>query len=132
VVRAVIGNLKVCTSCEQVCNTPLLCSDEEEIRRVKKRIELNDAGAFHKLAGWYFHGRHGLSQDYGKAFELFNRGAELGSVSLLIPYLPRYIIMVMESRGMKKNLFVTSCLQLWEEAKLQGTCLVTRSIMTII
>ena len=43
-------------------------------------MELNDANAFYELASWYYHGRYGLPQDYKKAFELFNRGAELGSI----------------------------------------------------
>ena len=48
--------------------------------RVKKRIELNDSNAFYELATWYYCGKNGLPQDIGKAFELWNRAAELGSV----------------------------------------------------
>ena len=63
------------------CRVHLPSTTDERIQRVKKRMELNDVGAFHKLAVWYFHGDNGLSQDHRKAFELFNRGAELGSVA---------------------------------------------------
>ena len=63
------------------CRMSVDVTDEEEIRRVKKRMELHDANAFHKLGDWYFNGVKGLPQDYRKAFELFIRGAELGSVT---------------------------------------------------
>ena len=43
-------------------------------------MELHDANAFDKLAGWYHHGENGLPQDDRKAFKLFQRGAELGSI----------------------------------------------------
>ena len=72
------GSLKRCCP---FCTVPLSITNGEQIERVKKRMELNDANAFHELAGWYYHGNTGLEQDLRKAFELFNRGAELGSVS---------------------------------------------------
>ena len=71
------GNMKRCCP---YCRVPLPSSDNEDIQRVKKRMELNDANAFYEIACWYYHGKKGLPQDNRKAFELFNRGAWLGSV----------------------------------------------------
>jgi len=69
------GNLKGLCS---FCRVPIHTSCEERIQRVKKRMKLNDAGAFHWLGDSYRHGNNGLQQDLRKAFELFQRGAELG------------------------------------------------------
>ena len=41
-------------------------------------MKLNDAGAFRWLGDSYSHGNNGLQKDLRKAFELYNRGAELG------------------------------------------------------
>jgi TPR repeat protein len=44
-----------------------------------KRVEANDAGAMHVLAGYYQQGAlFGLQQDHSKAMELFASAAELG------------------------------------------------------
>jgi len=69
------GNLKRCCP---YCRVPLPSSDIENMKRVKKRMQLNDAEAFHELATWYYHG-NGVPQDHKKAFEFYSRGAELGS-----------------------------------------------------
>ena len=69
------GKMKDCCP---FCRMP--STDDEGIQRVKKRTELNDANAFHWLAGLYKLGLCG-PQDHRKVFELYSRGAELGSVS---------------------------------------------------
>ena len=71
------GTLKRCCP---FCRLPLANSDNEDIQRVKKRIKLKDGDAFLALGVKYYDGTNGLPQDYRKAFELFNRGAEVGSV----------------------------------------------------
>jgi len=50
------------------------------IKRLKKRVELDDAVAIHNLGAYYYYSRglHGFPQDYEKALELFHRAAELG------------------------------------------------------
>jgi len=63
------------------CRSPPPKSDEEKIKRYEKRIELNDADAFHCLGCSYFIGSHGLPQNYAKALELWHRAGELGSAS---------------------------------------------------
>jgi len=47
----------------------------------KKRMKLNDSEAFHELGNSYYRGGMGLPQDNRKAFELWKRGAELGSIT---------------------------------------------------
>lgn len=69
------GNLKDWCS---LCRVPRPNSDEK-MRRLKRRMELNDANAFNVLAGWYCTGSSGLSRDINKAFELWAKAAELGS-----------------------------------------------------
>ena len=51
---------------------------EEEIQRVKKRMEAGDAHAMFNLGCWYRDGVYGLPQDHAKALELFYRSGDLG------------------------------------------------------
>lgn len=44
-----------------------------------KRVDGNDAGAMHVLAGYYHYGNGAFQQDHAKAIELYTRAAELGS-----------------------------------------------------
>jgi len=48
---------------------------------MRKRVEANDPQAFVLLGFAYNDGQYGLAQDSSKAFELWSRAAELGSVS---------------------------------------------------
>ena len=71
------GNLKDwCAFCRQ----PNPNSLEELMERVKKRIAMGDAEAFHWLGGQYYDGNGYFSQDYNRAFTLWNKAADLGSV----------------------------------------------------
>ena len=81
------GNIKKWCS---FCRVPLPLSNnsipthhanKEQLKRLKKRMKLNDAEAFYVLGCAYRDGDIGLSQDMIKAFELLNQAAELGSVS---------------------------------------------------
>jgi len=60
------------------CRTPMPTSVEEDMKRMEKRIKLNDARAIHNLGGFYSEGRFGLPQSRAKALELYHRAAELG------------------------------------------------------
>jgi len=60
------------------CRIPLSTSDEEIITRYKKRVDMNDAIAFHNLGCHYRNGRLGLPRDHAKALELWHRASELG------------------------------------------------------
>jgi len=62
------------------CRVPYPHSNKEIMKRLKKRMKLNDAEAFFTLGMKYHYGKMGLAQDANKAWELTNRSAELGSV----------------------------------------------------
>jgi TPR repeat protein len=61
------------------CQTEAPSSDEEDIERLKKRVEANDAWAMFHLGSYYQHGMLGLRQDHAKALELYHKSAKLGS-----------------------------------------------------
>ena len=63
-----------------ICRVQVL-NDKERFKRLEKRIESNDAEAFYLMALFYNNGSYGLSRDSEKAIELWNKAAELGSVS---------------------------------------------------
>jgi len=60
------------------CRTPAPTSKEDLIPRYKKRMEVNDAQAFHEMGIFYVQGSHGLPQYNTKALELLQRAGELG------------------------------------------------------
>ena len=59
------------------CRTPIPTSEEEAIKRVKKRMETGDAIAIFSLGCYFNTGESSLPQDYTKALELYHRAAEL-------------------------------------------------------
>ena len=61
------------------CRIPISSSNEEYVKRIKKRVELNDAEACEMLGSAYITGNFGLPQDYERAVELFCQGAKFGS-----------------------------------------------------
>jgi len=61
------------------CRIPYPNSEKETVKRIKKRMKLNDALAFLDLGMQYRDGHMGLPQDREKAFELWIKAAELGS-----------------------------------------------------
>jgi len=92
------GNLKPFCS---FCRVPMPFSfdksnrnhaNKEQLKRLKKRMELNDAEAFYVLGCAYRDGDVGLSQDMNKAFELLNQSAELGSISAHYSLALSYLI----------------------------------------
>ena len=60
------------------CRTPDLDTDEENITRMKKRVEANDPIAIHNVGCYYLDGMYGYPLDYVKALELWHRAGELG------------------------------------------------------
>ena len=60
------------------CRTPFATSDEEMIKRYKKRVEVNDAIAIRNFGGFYAGGQFGLPQNMAKALELWHRAGDLG------------------------------------------------------
>jgi len=61
------------------CRNEAISSDEEDIERLKKRVEANDALAVVRLGSYYEYGMTGLQQDHAKALELYHKSAKLGN-----------------------------------------------------
>jgi len=59
------------------CRTPWPESNNEIMKRMNKRLELNDPTAMYNKGCDYEEGLHGLSKDYTKALEFYHRAAEL-------------------------------------------------------
>ena len=60
------------------CRTPAPDTGEELVKRIRKRVERNDAFANGILGSFYFHGAYGLTQDKINALKLYHRAGELG------------------------------------------------------
>jgi len=65
------------------CRTPNANSNEDDIIRLKKRVELGDALAMYNIGGKYYLGDDGFPQNYIEALELWHKAGELG-------YAPAY------------------------------------------
>ena len=63
------------------CRVPISKSSEVTVRRIMKRVEVDDAYAICDLGLCYYNGERGLPQDRDKALELLHRAGELGSAS---------------------------------------------------
>ena len=59
------------------CRTPFPSTDED-IRRLKKRMEVGDTYAFLMMGCYYVEGECSLPQDSAKALELYHRAAKFG------------------------------------------------------
>ena len=53
------------------CNADRGKTDEQEVEGMMKRVEANDPGAIHMLAGCYYQGLNGFQQDHARAIKLF-------------------------------------------------------------
>jgi len=60
------------------CRTQFPISNEEMIKRQKKRVDIDDPLAMFMTGCDYQEGTDGFTQNYGKAFGLFYRAGELG------------------------------------------------------
>ncbi|KAL7456343.1 hypothetical protein ACHAWC_007870 [Mediolabrus comicus] len=63
------------------CRAPVLVSSQtpEMIKRINKRMDVHDCGAFHLLGTIYSKGWYGVEKDMNKAADLWTQGAALGS-----------------------------------------------------
>ena len=61
------------------CRTPPAESGDEEVERLRKRMEKGNPSAYNNLAGHYANGTRGLPQDWAKANELYLKAGDLGS-----------------------------------------------------
>ena len=71
------GNMNRCCP---FCRVSLPFSDRQKSKRYKKRREVGDAEALHKLGNQYKDGSSGLQQNFEKALELQLESARLGSI----------------------------------------------------
>ena len=71
---AMVGDDNLCP----FCRTPAPYSDDENIKRIRKRVEVNDAQAMFELGCPYAEGKWGMPQDMDKALKLWHRSGELG------------------------------------------------------
>ena len=69
------GNLKC-----PFCNANKILPVEIALEQTMKRVEANDANSLWQLGGYYGKGIFGLQKDHKKAFELYTRAAEHGSI----------------------------------------------------
>ena len=60
------------------CRTPGPKTDKEDMDRLKRRVEQNDAFALLQLGEKYLHGHDGLKKDLTKAMDLFLEAGKLG------------------------------------------------------
>jgi len=59
------------------CRTPMATSHVETMKRLGKRIDLNDSNAINNMGCHYAGGHLGLPRNFAKALELWHRAAEL-------------------------------------------------------
>ena len=74
IIRSKKTAIPLCSFCRTVEPT----SEEEVIKRLQKRVELNDTQAITTMGFYYSQGMDGLPKDHTKAFELWEHAAELG------------------------------------------------------
>jgi TPR repeat protein len=70
------GNGGTCPFCKA---DTLSGTDEEEVEKLMKRVEANDAGTMYALGHYYNQGQLGLQQDLAKGVKLWTQAAKLGS-----------------------------------------------------
>lgn len=82
------GKMKDCCA---FCRVPPPKSNKELMKRIKRRMKLNDPGSFYLMGTYYYQGERGLPQSKKKATELWIQAAELGHLeahhSLSLLYL---------------------------------------------
>ena len=66
------------------CRTPNHETDEEYVKRIKKRVEVNDPVAIHNLGVYYSEGMYGFPLDHKKALEFWHRAVELGHTKAFV------------------------------------------------
>ena len=71
------GNIIVGKNCP-FCRTPVPFSDEEFLKRLKKRMEVGDPYASTSMGSYYHLGHYGLPQDSAKATELWHKAGKFG------------------------------------------------------
>ena len=97
------------------CRVPNPKTDKELLKRLKKRLKMNDPYAFLNLGCFYRDGSTSLPQDKKKAIELWNRAVELGSVGAHYDLGRAYIY---GTEGVDRDL--EKALHHWKVAAIRG------------
>ena len=96
------------------CRTPTPRSDDDIVKRLHKRMVVDDEKAVTLIGNHYSHGMHGLSRDYAKALELWHQAAELGSAEAYFSIGNAYY----NGRGVEMDM--KKAFQYWEIAAMKG------------
>ena len=96
------------------CRTPPPESDEEWVKRNRKRMDMNDPRAIYNLGCCFYQGDNGLPQNYAKALELWQRAGELGGADGYHGIGNAY----KEGNGVERN--ETKAEHYWELAAMGG------------
>ena len=107
---ATTGHDKLCP----FCRAPAPTSDEENNKRVKKRIDLGDAQAMNVLGLNYNQGLHGLTQNHDKSLELWHRAAERGNAEAYHNIGCEYF----NGEGVERD--EKKAMHYWEQAAMNG------------
>ena len=97
------------------CRTPPPNSNEEEVKRVKKLMEKDNAQAFYQLGGYYRNSIKGLPQDMAKTNELYLRAGELGCAKAY------FNVGVCYEEGMGVEIDKKKAKHYWELAAMNGS-----------
>ena len=76
-----LGNIIIGKKCS-FCRTPFPTSEASEIKRLKKRMEVDDTYAFFLMGYYYGVGECGLPQNSTKAMELWHKAGRDGYTNL--------------------------------------------------
>lgn len=88
---------------------------EEFIDRYRKRVEAGDANGIHNYAvDCYANGKYGFTQDYVKAFELYQQAADLGFVAAIYTIGFAYL----NGKGVERD--KKKAKNYWELAAMRG------------
>jgi len=109
---------KICPFCR--ATTP--DTNEEIIKRLQKRVELNDAQAITLVGSYYSEGMFGLPQDYDRAMKLLKQAAELDNAAAYVSIGNAYYL----GRGVEVD--TKKALHYWEVAAMRGNAAVRHSL----
>ena len=96
------------------CRSPAPDTDEEIIKRVKKRMEMNDAEALYNMGCSYAGGLYGIPHDMDKAVKLWNLASKLSHTRACYNLGQAYLL----GRGVERDM--DKALHYWELAAMRG------------
>jgi hypothetical protein len=104
------------------CRIPAPESDEEQVERAKKRMEVNDAHALFNLAQCYGDGTYGCQLNRAKALELYHRAGEMGNTDSYHNIGNAYL----HGRGVERDM--KKARHYWELAAIGGDAMARHNL----